>query len=201
MSLLECNKYLLKYICKGYDLATLDLTGDAANQQKNEIGRSHDAQFAPEFEGHATLYIFSIFDRSPSVVWLGVHLESHHTSIFGHGLELQAAGLTGPAIWVTKWFETKLGSPGAIHFLYVYFLQYSTWTTKKLHGRQIHQSSLDKLEILPRVVLLSNLNTISHKQLACRLLVKIYSESTTRRKVHLWTFLLHVNTVQGYILC
>lgn len=69
-------KYVNKYIYKGHDRTTLQVT------DKDDIKRYIDARYVSAIEGVWRLYHFPLHDRDPSVVRLQIHLEGQHMVTF-----------------------------------------------------------------------------------------------------------------------
>ena len=70
----EAIKYIHKYIYKGHDRTTLEISRD----QRDEIKEHLDARYisAPEACWH--IFEFNMHAEFPPVYWLPVHLEGQH---------------------------------------------------------------------------------------------------------------------------
>lgn len=93
---------MLKYVCKGSDLRSVQLV--RVHQHHDETGHFRDARHLSVLEAHWRIVQFQIFDRSPAVVRLDVHLENHYTLYFRERRENQATTQSRPGTKLTKWF-------------------------------------------------------------------------------------------------
>ncbi|CDF40970.1 ATP dependant DNA helicase PIF1 [Chondrus crispus] len=120
-------KYLFKYVCKGQDRVTMEIT--AENERYDEISNFQDARYVSASEAAWRLFSFDIVDRNPPVVRLAVHLPNHHTVYFEEGREQEAALRPATGTKLTEWFKANEKYPSARHIRYYKFPRYFTWKT------------------------------------------------------------------------
>ncbi|CDF77379.1 unnamed protein product [Chondrus crispus] len=120
-------KYLFKYLCKGQDRVTMEIT--AENERYDEISNFQDARYVSASEAAWRLFSFDIVDRNPPVVRLAVHLPNHHTVYFEEGREQEAALRPATGTKLTEWFKANEKYPSARHIRYHKFPRYFTWKT------------------------------------------------------------------------
>ena len=113
MSRVGGSKYLFKYVGKGQDRVTMEIT--AENECYDEISNFQDARYVSASEAAWRLFSFDSVDRSPPVVILAVHLPIHHTVYFKEGREQEAALRPAPSTNLTEWFKAKEKYPSARH--------------------------------------------------------------------------------------
>ncbi|CDF40386.1 ATP dependant DNA helicase [Chondrus crispus] len=121
-------KYLFKYVCKGQDRVTMEIT--AENECHDEISNFQDARYVSASEAAWRLFSFDIVDRNPPVVRLTVHLPNHHTVYFEEGREQEAALRPASGTKLTEWFKANEKYPSARHLRYHKFTRYFTWKTR-----------------------------------------------------------------------
>ncbi|CDF38639.1 unnamed protein product [Chondrus crispus] len=121
-------KYLFKYVCKGQDRVTMEIT--AENERYDEISNFQDARYVSASEAAWRLFSFDIVDRNPPVVRLAVHLPNHHTVYFEEGREQEAALRPATGTKLTEWFKANEKYPSARHIRYHKFPRYFTWKTR-----------------------------------------------------------------------
>ncbi|CDF40383.1 ATP dependant DNA helcase [Chondrus crispus] len=98
-------KYLFKYVCKGPDRVTMEIT--AENERYDEISNFQDARYVLASEAAWRLFSFDIVDRNPPVVRLAVHLPNHYTVYFEEGREQEAALRPATGTKLTEWFKAN----------------------------------------------------------------------------------------------
>ncbi|CDF37017.1 ATP dependant DNA helicase [Chondrus crispus] len=121
-------KYLFKYVCKGQDRVTMEIT--AENECHDEISNFQDARYVSASEAARRLFSFDIVDRNPPVVRLAVHLPNHHTVYFEEGRDQEAALRPASGTKLTEWFKANEKYPSARHLRYHKFPRYFTWKTR-----------------------------------------------------------------------
>ncbi|CDF39624.1 Helicase-like protein [Chondrus crispus] len=121
-------KYLFKYVCKGQDRVTMEIT--AENECHDEISNFQDARYVSASEAAWRLFSFDIVDRNPPVVILTVHLPNHHTVYFEEGREQEAALRPASGTKLTEGFKANEKYPIARHLRYHKFPRYFTWKTR-----------------------------------------------------------------------
>ncbi|CDF38585.1 ATP dependant DNA helicase [Chondrus crispus] len=121
-------KYLFKYVCKGQDRVTMEIT--AENECHDEISNFQDARYVSASEAAWRLFSFDIVDRNPPAVRLTVHLPNHHTVYFEEGREQEAALRPASGTKLTEWFKANEKYPSARHLRYHKFPRYFTWKTR-----------------------------------------------------------------------
>ncbi|CDF36122.1 unnamed protein product [Chondrus crispus] len=121
-------KYLFKYVFKGQDRVTMEIT--AENERYDEISNFQDARYVSASESAWRLFSFDIVDRNPPVVRLAVHLPNHHTVYFEEGREQEAALRPATGTKLTEWFKANEKYPSARHIRYHKFPKYFTWKTR-----------------------------------------------------------------------
>ncbi|CDF33193.1 ATP dependant DNA helicase [Chondrus crispus] len=121
-------KYLFKYVCKGQDRVTMEIT--AGNECHDEISNFQDARYVSASEAAWRLFSFDIVDRNPPVVRLTVHLPNHHTVYLEEGREQEAALRPASGTKLTEWFKANEKYPSARHLRYHKFPRYFTWKTR-----------------------------------------------------------------------
>ncbi|CDF77533.1 unnamed protein product [Chondrus crispus] len=121
-------KYLFKYVCKGQDRVTMEIT--AENERYDEISNFQDARYVSASEAAWGLFSFDIVDRNHPVVRLAVHLPNYHTVYFKEGREEEAALRPATGTKLTEWFKANEKYPSARHIRYQKFSRYFTWKTR-----------------------------------------------------------------------
>ena len=74
---LKSIKYIYKYVYKGLDRATLEIT-----TEHNEVSLYLDARFITASEGCWRLFEFSMHKQKPAVEQLQIHLENEQSIYF-----------------------------------------------------------------------------------------------------------------------
>ena len=100
-------KYLFKYLCKGRDRVTVELTSDDPNQRHDELQNFIDARYASESEAIWRLLGLTYIKMSPTVAGLDVHLPGHQNVYFETGQEREAAGRTNNRTKLFQFFEVN----------------------------------------------------------------------------------------------
>ncbi|CDF41121.1 unnamed protein product [Chondrus crispus] len=121
-------KYLFKYVCKGQDRVTMEIT--AENERYDEISNFQDPRYVSASEAAWRLFSFDIVGRNPQVVRLALHLPNHHTVYFEEGRGQEAALRPATATKLTEWFKANEKYPSARHIQYHKFPRYFTWKTR-----------------------------------------------------------------------
>ncbi|CDF33636.1 partial DNA helicase [Chondrus crispus] len=121
-------KYLFKYVCKGQDRVTMEIT--AENERYDDISNFQDARYVSALKATWKLFSFEIVDSNPPVVRLAVHLPNHHTVYFEEGREQEAALRPATGTKLTEWFKANEKYPSARHIRYHKFPRYFTWKTR-----------------------------------------------------------------------
>ena len=117
-------KYLFKYVCKGKDRMTMEIT--AENECYDEISNFQYARYVSASEAAWRFFSFDIVDRNPPIVRFGVNLLKHHTVYFEEGREQEAALRPAPGTKLTEWFKANEKYPSARHIRYHLFPRYFT---------------------------------------------------------------------------
>ena len=80
---IKCAKYLYKYVFKGHDRVSASINQARANMDGkslviNEIKQYRDGRCITAIEAIYRLYSFPLYDMSPSVLQMQVHLLGKH---------------------------------------------------------------------------------------------------------------------------
>ena len=109
---IESVKYLYKYICKGNDRAMTQLNAEDGPQDIDEIQRYQDARCIGSAEACWRLFEFDLFDRSPPVYALPVHLDNEQQVLYREGEDEEAqarlqarAAASPPKTELTEWLN------------------------------------------------------------------------------------------------
>ena len=132
----EAVKYIHKYIYKGYDRTTIEISGD---QERDEIKEYLDACYISAAESLWHIFEFPMHAESPSVYRLPVHLKDQNLIYYNPDDDInevldRASGKTA----LTAWFDANRQYPEARDILYPDFP--CTWVyvkkTKKWKPRE-----------------------------------------------------------------
>jgi hypothetical protein len=115
----EAVKYIHKYIYKGHDRTTLEISGPA-EQQRDEIKEYLDARYISAAESCWHIFEFSMHSESPSVYRLPVHLENQQLIYYNADDDIdEVLGReTLKKTPLTAWFEANQAYPEACNTAY-----------------------------------------------------------------------------------
>ena len=113
----EAVKYIHKYIYKGHDRTTLEISGD---QQRDEIKEYLDARYISAAESCWHIFEFSMHSESPTVYRLPVHLENQQLIYYNADDDIdEVLGReTLKKTPLTAWFEANHIHPEARNTAY-----------------------------------------------------------------------------------
>lgn len=134
-------KYLFKYVCKGPDRVTVEVSTTKSNVDGrdepeeqlviDEIKSYQDARYVSASEASWRLFSFPIVEHNPTVERLEVHLEGRHTVYFEQGLEKTAAERgSEKATKLMAWFAANEQYANAKHIRYIDYPKYFVWNVK-----------------------------------------------------------------------
>ena len=129
-------KYLFKYLCKGRDRVTVELTSDDPNQRHDELQNFIDARYASASEAIWRLLGLTYIEMSPTVARLDVHLPGHQNVYFEAGQEREAAARTNNHTKLLQFFEVNRQYPNARHLTYLDLARYFSWQKGKWTPRK-----------------------------------------------------------------
>ena len=113
----EAVKYIHKYIYKGHDRTTLEISGD---QQRDEIKEYLDARYISAAESCWHIFEFSMHSESPSVYRLPVHLEDQQLVYYNADDDVDEVLGRGALkkTPLTEWFKANETYPDARNTAY-----------------------------------------------------------------------------------
>ena len=135
-------KYLYKYIYKGNDMITAEITQHQSSQQQSdqsaveqttvidEISNYVNARFITPQEACWRIFHYPLHNRSPAIQRLSVHLEGQHQVIFREGHAAEALS-NAKDTTLMAWFKTNQHSPEARKLLYTNFPEKYTWDQQR----------------------------------------------------------------------
>src|SRR6185369_16986527 len=77
-------KYLFKYVYKGHDRATVEISGGGNTNQinNNEISLYLDARYISASEATWRIFHYRLHNEKPDIIQLSVHLPGQHRVLF-----------------------------------------------------------------------------------------------------------------------
>ncbi|CAG8744181.1 20454_t:CDS:2 [Rhizophagus irregularis] len=132
-SLITAIKYLFKYVYKGHDHATVEISGGGNTNQinNNEISLYLDARYISASEATWRIFHYRLHNEKPDIIQLSVHLPGQHRVLF-QGNERLEDILTRSAeekTILTAWFHANTKYPHARRLTYAEFP--SQWVYNK----------------------------------------------------------------------
>jgi len=129
-------KYLSKYIYKGPDRATIEISG----RMQNEIKAHLDGRFIGPIKAYWKIFEFNIYRESLAVQRLPIHLPNeHYVNFHAHQTVNEVlARQNVKKTQLTAWFDYNFAYDDGLSLIYWQFPQHYTWNAKvKLwHPRQ-----------------------------------------------------------------
>ncbi len=131
-------KYIFKYVYKGHDHATVEISRHNDNATKgnvveaNEIKKYLDSHYVSASEAAWRIFKFDMHERFPTVERLQYHLPNQQMVLFNDDDDVQevAARSAISRMMLTKWFKTNQESEVAQSFTFDHFLQQWVWNWK-----------------------------------------------------------------------
>ncbi|KAH9536339.1 hypothetical protein CY35_17G102200 [Sphagnum magellanicum] len=131
-------KYLFKYVYKGHDRATIEISRQSDNANKgnvvdtNEIKKYLDCRYVSASEATWRIFKFDMHERFPIVERLQYHLPNQQMVLFRNDDDVQEVA-TRSAIsrtMLTKWFKINQESEVAQNLTFDQFPQQWVWNQK-----------------------------------------------------------------------
>ena len=125
---LETVKYLSKYIYKGSDRATIEIS----SRVQNEIKAYLDGQFIGPTEAYQKIFEFNIYGESLAVQHLSIHLPNEYYVNFHahHTVNEVLVRQNVEKTQFTAWFDYNSAYDNGLGLTYQQFPQHSTWNAK-----------------------------------------------------------------------
>ena len=142
----EAVKYIHKYIYKGHDRTTLEISGD---QQRDEIKEYLDARYISAAESCWHIFEFSMHSESPTVYRLPVHLEDRQLVYYNADDDVdEVLGReTLKKTPLTEWFKSNETYPEARNTAYQDFPKKWVYDkkVKKWHPRKCGAPAIGRM--------------------------------------------------------
>ncbi|KAH8973324.1 hypothetical protein BDL97_01G040400 [Sphagnum fallax] len=131
-------KYLFKYVYKGHDRATVEISRQSDNAtegnvvETDEIKRYLDCRYVSTSEAAWRIFKFDMHERFPTVERLQYHLPNQQMVLFGDDDDVQevATRSTISRTMLTEWFKTNQESEVARNLTFDQFPQQWVWNRK-----------------------------------------------------------------------
>jgi hypothetical protein len=131
-------KYLFKYIYKGHDNVTVDISRHSDNAternvvEANEIFKNLNCHYAFASEAVWRIFKFDMHEQYPAIEHLQYHLPNQQMVLFDNDDDVQevAAWLAISKTMLTKWFKTNQELKVARSVTFDQFLQQWVWNRK-----------------------------------------------------------------------
>jgi hypothetical protein len=131
-------KYLFKYVYKGHDRATVEISHQSNNATKgnvvkvDEIKKYLDYRYVSTSEAAWRIFKFDMHEQFPAVKRLQYHLPSQKMVLFNDDDDVQevAAQSAISKTMLTKWFKTNQESEVARSLTFNQFPQQWVWNRK-----------------------------------------------------------------------
>ncbi|CAJ0905279.1 11459_t:CDS:1 [Entrophospora sp. SA101] len=143
---IKAIKYLFKYVYKGHDKATIEITGEHQDHETeakpiviDEIHNFIEACWVSAPEAIWRILGFNVSGINPAVTHLQVHLPNQQRVIFNEDVNLVVVATSRiQQTSLTEYFKMNNQDPDARNLLYSDFPMYYTWNkaTKSLKKRQ-----------------------------------------------------------------
>jgi hypothetical protein len=137
-SSIKYAKYLYKYVFKGHDHVSILIDQARANMDGqplviNEIKQCRDGRCIIAIEAIYILYGFSLYDMSPPVLQMQVHLLGKHMVAYKARDDLNnvVQHPNSQRSMLTEYFSTNMYNPDARKYLYREFPEHFTWIKSK----------------------------------------------------------------------
>ncbi len=132
-------KYLYKYIYKGHDCASLELT-ESGQLDHDEITTHVDARYVSPPEAFHRLSGYKMHEQSHSIIRLAVHLPLEQLVYFKDGEEETALeNAEGKDTTLTAWFKLNTKDDDATKYLYSEIPNHFVFDKKKYHWKKRQQ--------------------------------------------------------------
>ena len=180
-SSIKSIKYVLKYVHKGVDQATVQLKHES---QRDEISEFVNLRYIGSSEAAWRIFEFPIMDRHPCVVQLSIHLENGQRVYFNEETVMNVASADPPTTTLTAFFQLCERDDFAKTLLYVDVPRFYTWNastkswSRRKRGDKVNFNGYEVLETLT----IGRMYTVSPKQGDCfflRLLLTVVKGPTS----------------------
>lgn len=173
-------KYIIKYIHKGYDCATVELNGSNGRNLRNcdEITSYINSRYISACEASYRLFEFSLGKLSHSIIRLMIHNENYQPIHYIEGQEANAVSKSETRFTtLTAWFQLNTYNHSANQYRYpdipyhfVYNEKESKWEDRKrkksnIISRMYSVSPKDTEKYYLRIILLHKVNGRSFEDL------------------------------------
>jgi len=131
-------KYLFKYIYKGHDCATIEISCQSDNAternvvEADEIKKYLDCRYVSASEAAWRIFKFDMHEQFPSVEGLQYHLPNQQMVLFDDDNDVQevVARSAISRTMLTEWFKTNQKSEAARSLTFDQFPQQWVWNQK-----------------------------------------------------------------------
>ncbi len=131
-------KYLFKYVYKGHDRATVEISRQNDNTtegnvvEADEINKHFDCHYVSTSEGVWCIFKFDMHERFPIVECLQYHLPNQQMVLFNDDGDVQEVAIrsTTSRTMLMEWFETNQESEATQSFMFDQFPQQWVWNQK-----------------------------------------------------------------------
>jgi PIF1-like helicase/Helitron helicase-like domain at N-terminus len=131
---IQSIKYLFKYIYKGHDCATIEVTRSDGTSvlEHNEVERYIDSRYVSAPEGIWRIYEYRMHDQSHAVQKLSIHLPNEGPVYFEPGEEAEAINNAEDRDdTLTAWFKLNQKDVSAHPYLYSEIPEHFTFVQKE----------------------------------------------------------------------
>lgn len=119
-SSLQAVKYLYKYVYKGHDCATIQLSSNRFDEISNYVS----ARFISASEAAWRVFSFKLHLERPNIYRLPVHLENHQQVIFNVNQDIQRILDNNRQTKLTAWFISNSNDPQGRNLLYAEYPEF-----------------------------------------------------------------------------
>jgi len=166
-STIRAVKYLYKYVCKGYDRASVAF--DGAEEAVDEIQRHIDARYVSMSEAVWRVFVFDLHDQCPAVSRLQIHLEDHQLVRFGMNQDHRSMAVSGPpATSLTAFLEFNRANPD-VRETYTSVIKRASWnqSRRRWELRRVRRNTIGRVYwVSPRQGELFYLRMLLHSVVA-----------------------------------
>jgi hypothetical protein len=127
---MDVVKYLFKYLYKGYDCASVEVSQKTGTYDYDELKQFVDARYVSAPEAAWRLFENKMHDRSHGIIRLAVHLQDRQSVTFQPGEE-EAAVDRASETTLTAWFKLNEDNPVARQYYYAEIPEHFVFNAKK----------------------------------------------------------------------
>ncbi|XP_021728316.1 uncharacterized protein LOC110695386 [Chenopodium quinoa] len=129
-STIRAVKYLYKYVYKGHDRISFNVSSVDNPKPRDEIGKFQSGRWVSPCEAAWRLFSVGLFEMIPPVLPLQIHLPNLHTVQFrpGESLESVVNDSKRQKTALTEFYAMNAANPDGPQYLYSEFSEHFVWT-------------------------------------------------------------------------